>query len=154
VKEFTLPKLWHHQLENSFDELELLGFTLSSPFSLLKDLPPSQLVSADLPDRIGEKIRIVGYLITRKNTKTNSGKRMGFGVFLDLNGQWLDSIHFPEVLERFPFRGPGCYLITGLVTEEFGFITIETQELQRLENQNIEIPSTRLGAGKSQQIDP
>ena len=36
VKEFTLPKLWHHHLESDFDQLELLGFTLSSPFSLLK----------------------------------------------------------------------------------------------------------------------
>jgi len=154
VKEFTLPKLWHHQLENCFDELELLGFTLSSPFLLLKSPPPSQLVSTDLPGRIGEKIRIVGHLVTRKNTKTNSGKRMGFGVFLDLNGQWLDSVHFPDVLERFPFRGPGCYLITGFVKEEFGFITIETQKLQRLENQNIETPPTRTGSGNSPQNDP
>lgn len=143
VKEFTLPKLWHHHLESDFDQLELLGFTLSSPFSLLKNSPPSRLVSIELPRKIGECIQIVGYLVTKKNTKTTDGKRMAFGVFLDLQGQWIDSVHFPQILEQYPFRGPGCYSITGIVTEEFGFIAIEVTKLKRLENQTIEAPSTR-----------
>ena len=81
--------------------------------------------------------------MTKKNTKTTDGKRMAFGVFLDLQGQWIDSVHFPQILEQYPFRGPGCYSITGIVTEEFGFIAIEVTKLKRLENQTIEAPSTR-----------
>jgi len=69
---------------------------------------------------------------------------MNFGVFLDLKGQWLDSVHFPQIAAQYPFRGPGCYLITGIVTEEFGFISIEAQQLKRLDNQNMEAPSSKL----------
>ena len=74
---------------------------------------------------------------------------MNFGVFLDLDGKWIDTVHFPQVAAKYPFRGPGCYLITGTVTEEFGFIAIETQKMERLDNQNMDIPSSRLRSVES-----
>ena len=69
---------------------------------------------------------------------------MQFGVFLDLDGQWLDTVHFPPVAKQFPFRGPGCYLITGKVVEEFEFVSIETKEMQRLPYVSMEPTSVRL----------
>ncbi|GIV32480.1 MAG: hypothetical protein KatS3mg031_0015 [Chitinophagales bacterium] len=133
VKEFRLPALTHYNYEDVFDEIELLGFAVSaSPFQLLQGPLPSLLKAADLANHIGERVSIVGYLIHIKTTLTCKGEKMQFGTFLDREGQWLDTVHFPDVVKRFPFQGPGCYLITGTVTCEFGFISIEAFSIERL----------------------
>jgi len=142
--EFQLPPLWHHELEQAFDEMELLGFPLCDPFSLLEEELPSKLVVADLHDRVGDEVSIVGYLIHRKRTQTHSHVPMSFGTLLDLDGKWLDTVQFPNIDQHYPFRGPGCYLITGKVANEFGFLTIETKRLKRLDNRNMDAPTTRL----------
>ncbi len=150
VKSFNLPVLWYHELEEAFDQMELFGFPLSDPFRLLKDELPSMLLASDLKNKIGEEVEIVGYLVHRKHTSTKQGASMNFGVFLDLEGRWIDSVHFPEIARRFPFKGPGCYLIKGVITEEFGFIAIETKELHRLDNANMDAPSARLKIQETQ----
>lgn len=144
AKDFRLPALWYHELEQSYDEMELLGFPLCDPFSLLEEEPSSKLVVADLRERIGQQISIVGYLVHRKMTQTHEKASMSFGTLLDLDGQWLDTVQFPQVDSKYSFRGPGCYLITGKVAEEFGFLTIETKWLKRLPNRSIDAPTTRL----------
>ncbi|TRX63275.1 DNA polymerase III subunit alpha [Carboxylicivirga sp. M1479] len=143
VQEFELPDLWEHELEDAFDELELLGFSLSSPFKLLEKQLPSLLKSADLPRLINKTVAIVGYLITRKPTRTSTGESMSFGTFLDIDGHWLDTVHFAHSFKRYPFRGPGCYLIRGKVVEEYGFICVEVNQMYRLHNQSLE-ENTRL----------
>ena len=67
---------------------------------------------------------------------------IGYSV-LDLEGNWIDSVYFPSVLKKYPFRGPGCYLISGVVNEEFGFISIVAEGIKRLENKNLDTPSTK-----------
>lgn len=128
-----LPKLDQLALEDAFDQIELFGFPLCSPFSLLKGKKPSDLKASDLQERIGKQISIVGYLVTVKNTRTSNGKLMQFGTFVDEAGDWIDTVHFPPVVERFPFRGKGCYLLKGKVMEEFGYASIELSFMQRLE---------------------
>ncbi|MCG8578798.1 MAG: DNA polymerase III subunit alpha [Bacteroidales bacterium] len=142
VHEFELPDLWEHELESAFDELELLGFPLSSPFQLLAKRLPSLLKAADLPDFINQTVAIVGYLITRKPTRTSNGESMSFGTFLDLDGFWLDTVHFAHSFKRYPFRGPGCYLIRGKVVEEYGFVSVEVNQMYRLSNLTLQ-ESTR-----------
>lgn len=143
VKEFELPELWEHELEHAFDELELLGFSLISPFKLLEKQMPSLLRSVDLPHCINKTIAIVGYLVTRKPTRTSSGDSMSFGTFLDVDGNWLDTVHFSHSFKRYPFRGPGCYLLRGKVVEEYGFICVEVEQMYRLHNRSLE-ENTRL----------
>jgi DNA polymerase-3 subunit alpha len=143
VREYELPDLWEHELESAFDELELLGFPLTSPFNLLARQAPSLLKSTDLPKFINQMVAIVGYLITRKPTRTSSGENMSFGTFLDMDGYWLDTVHFADSFKRYPFRGPGCYLIRGKVMEEYSFISIEVNQMYRLNNQSLEA-NTRL----------
>ena len=77
---------------------------------------------------------------------------MTFGVFIDFEGHWIDTVQFPNVTAKYPFRGGGCYLITGKVVEEFGFISIETSTLYRLPNENMEEPSTRLKVPKTETL--
>ena len=73
----------------------------------------------------GAVVTIVGYLITAKNTSTADGKRMFFGTFLDRKGEWLDTVHFPPIAAKYPFRGRGIYEIRGKVGIEFDCCNIE-----------------------------
>ena len=74
---------------------------------------------------------------------------MSFGVFIDLQGHWIDTVQFPDIAIKYPFKGGGVYLIYGKVVEEFGFLSIEASELYRLPNENMEEPSTRLKVPKA-----
>lgn len=138
VKEFHLPKLWRHNLEDAFDELELLDLSVQSPFKLLKDKLPSDLKACHLPRLINRYIRIVGFLIHSKPTKASNGKLMYFGTWIDLDGYWLDTVHFYVAARTYPFRGPGCYVIEGKVTNEYGFLSIEVSKMERMANLSVE----------------
>ncbi len=145
VKEFKIPELYCHPLEDAYDEIELLGFSVThSPFELLENMRLPQTTAKDLAFLINQHVAIVGNLITVKRTRTNNGKIMSFGVFIDVEGHWIDTVQFPQVAANFPFSGGGCYLIKGKVVEEFGFLSIEAAEIYRLPNENMEEPSTRL----------
>lgn len=137
-KTFQLPDLWKHELENSFDEIELLGFPTGSPFQLLEETLPSKLDASQLPTMVGKTIEIVGYLVHRKPTRTVKGQIMYFGTWLDIKGSWIDTVHFPNTKNKNPFTGPGCYAIRGKVVEEYGFFSIETQAMKRLKYRNID----------------
>ena len=71
-------------------------------------------------------------MVTLKNTGTSKGDRMYFGTFLDQNGHWIDTVHFPPVAGKYPFRGKGIYRITGKVVCEFDFLSIEVIKQERL----------------------
>jgi DNA polymerase III subunit alpha len=129
---FKLPVLENSDLDDAFDEMELLGFPLGSPFLLLRDELKCQMKATEIPQNIGKIISIAGYLVTTKVTQTTKGDRMYFGTFLDIEGNWIDTVHFPPVAKQFPFRGKGCYLLTGKVTEEFDFVSIEVTKMERL----------------------
>ncbi len=141
-KKYKLPELTISWVDDAFDEIELLGFSLSSPFNLLKDKLPSNLIAKDLRSHIGKTVEIVGYLVSIKHTQTSKGDRMYFGTFLDTEGMWIDTVHFPQAAKAFPFNGPGCYRLIGKVTEEFDFTSIEIQQMYRMPTINREDADT------------
>jgi DNA polymerase-3 subunit alpha len=128
---YETPELPSSNLENAFDEIELLGFSLCNPFKLLEKSLEIKLTANDLPNYIGKVVSIKGYLITTKNTATSNGKQMHFGTFLDYEGYFIDTVHFPPVASKFPFRGKGVYSITGKVLEEFDCINIEVLSMYK-----------------------
>jgi DNA polymerase-3 subunit alpha len=132
TKKYKLPKLIDNWLDNAFDEIELLGFPLCSPFELIKDPPKVNLTAKELKNHKGKTVEIIGYMITVKNTGTSKGERMHFGTFLDSEGYWIDTVHFPPSARAYPFIGPGCYHLKGMVVEEFDHITLEVNEMKRL----------------------
>ena len=99
---------------------------------MLKTGVEGHVLSEDLPRCNGKKVTTLGYLVTVKTTKTANGRAMSFGTFVDQKGDWLDSVHFPPIAEKYPFRGKGIYLIYGKVTEEFGCYQIEAEFLDKL----------------------
>lgn len=133
-EKLTLPKLCISDLDDAFDEMELLGFPLCSPYKLLEESPSSPLLVVDLVKNINKTVTIVAYLVHVKTTPTTRGEKMHFGTWLDLDGRWLDTVHFPPSVKSYPFTGDGCYVITGKVSEEFEFVSIEVEKMQRLKN--------------------
>jgi DNA polymerase-3 subunit alpha len=112
--------------------MELLGFALCSPFELLLHPAPAAQTAAELMQRVGKEAVVVGYLVTVKDTRTAKGERMQFGTFIDKQGEYIDTVHFPPVAARYPFRGRGIYWLKGRVTEEFDCYTLEVMEMEKL----------------------
>ncbi len=138
-QEYTFPPLNYHPLDDALDEKEILGFTLCSPFDLLKEPPASKFTAGDMKNHKGEIIELVGYMVTVKYTRTKYNERMMFGTFIDKNGVFFDTTHFPKICNDFPLRGKGCYLIKGKIAEEFGFYSLDVISLHLLENHHIDI---------------
>jgi error-prone DNA polymerase len=140
----TLPKLEHHWLEDSYDELELFGFPLCNPFDLLNihalaedhPLRREEIQASDFHQFVGKEISTIGYKVTLKPTSTSKGQSMFFGTFLDRSGHFIDTVHFPPVAREFPVSGWGLFYIKGKVMEEFDAITIEVTAIQRLQLYN------------------
>jgi DNA polymerase-3 subunit alpha len=129
---YQTPKLPNTQLEDAFDEMELLGFPLCDPFEILLTPSTHRMRVKHLSGYIGKHITIEGYLVTTKHTVTSNGKRMYFGTFLDRDGYFIDTVHFPTVAEKYKFRGKGIYSITGKLIEEFDCTSIEVTKMERL----------------------
>ena len=128
---FQLPKLDTTFLETAFEQWELLGFPLCSPFELLKERPLNQNGQGDLQHYLNRRIDIYGYLVTVKNTSTHTGKRMHFATLLDQQGKVFDTVLFPPVAAKYPFRGRGVYRFYGKVVSEFGFLSIEVIRMKK-----------------------
>ena len=120
-------------MEDAFDEMELLGFPLCDPFEILLTPSTHKMRVKHLPGFIGKHITIEGYLVTTKHTVTSNGKRMYFGTFLDRDGHFIDTVHFPPTARKYPFRGRGVYQLIGKVMEEFDCISIEINSMKKLD---------------------
>jgi hypothetical protein len=57
---------------------------------------------------------------------------MHFGTFYDRPGEVFDTVHFPDIARKYPFRGRGFYDIKGRVVEDFGVFTIEVSFMTKL----------------------
>lgn len=149
-KEYQLPLLEDSWLEIAHDQLQLFGFTLYSPFHLIqgspfhKELPPSgaenphlsPIRSRHFSQLLGKSICVEGYLVTVKPTRTTGGKEMNFGTWLDADGYYFDTVHFPPSIASFPFRGRGVYRLWGVITEDFGVFNVEVARQQKLPYQS------------------
>jgi DNA polymerase-3 subunit alpha len=131
-KEYPLPQLTRHEIEDAFDEIELLGFPLCDPFTLLANPQQGDTTTCELLEKAGKHISISGYVVTTKDTRTKAGDAMYFGTFLDIHGEVFDTVHFPDTAKRFPFRGRGFYAIKGKIVQEFGVAIIEVTRMEKL----------------------
>jgi hypothetical protein len=50
----TLPPLPDHPLDNSFDDIELLGFPVDDPFTLVDDDPARYVAATDIGSHVGQ----------------------------------------------------------------------------------------------------
>ena len=129
-----LPMLREDVYDQSFDEMELLGFSLASPFSLLCETIDTNdgKCRSEISDNIGERVTMYGYYVTRKPVRTVKGDTMAFGTWIDKEGQHFDTVHFPDTLRSSPFRGKGIYRIVGKVAVEYGSYSVEAERMDLL----------------------
>ena len=132
VDDYQLPELAETRFEQAFDEIELLGFPLCSPFDLLQTPDRGDIMNAQMNTHIGKEVSMIGYYVTRKNVTTVNGKLMNFGTWLDSEGQFFDTTHFPPSLAQYPFQGRGCYRITGKIVEDFDFPSMDVVKMEKL----------------------
>jgi DNA polymerase-3 subunit alpha len=85
-----------------------------------------------MPEHVGKKVRMLGQLVTIKYVRTVKKEWMHFGTFTDITGHFFDTVHFPDSVKRYPFRGDGIYLIYGRIVEEFGFPSLEVEKMAKM----------------------
>lgn len=128
-----LPKLETSVLEDLYDEIELLGFPVSeSLFALTKSNYRGNSTAQDLPKKEGNTVRMVLEFVCDKTVHTKNGTYMKFGTFLDEHGDFVDTIHFPPSLKKYPLLGNGIYLVEGKVVLDFGCPAIEVSRCGKM----------------------
>ena len=127
--DFKIPKLKTDELIEVYDQFEFFGFPFISRFKLLKHPQANYLLAKDLPSFKDKRITMFGNLVTYKPTGTKNGKLMYFGTFADASDALFDTVHFPNVAEKYQFQSKGIYKITGTVVEELGYYSIIARTL-------------------------
>jgi len=148
-KDYQLPKIERNPFEDAFDEIEILGFPISvSPFDLLKTHYRGNVMAKDLTGYHKKQVKMLAYLISRKHVPTKKGT-MYFGTWIDAKGEYFDTAHFPSCLEKYPFQGGGCYLLSGTVEVDFHFSTLTIHKMAKMPF----IPDPRYSMDKEKSLE-
>jgi error-prone DNA polymerase len=132
VKEYKLPVLERSPFEDAFDEIEMLNFPVSvTPFNLLKTSYRGDVMAKDLEKHHKKTVRMLAYLISRKHVPTKMGD-MFFGTWIDAQGEFFDTAHFADCLQKYPFQGGGCYLLLGTVEVDYHFPTVTISKMAKM----------------------
>ena len=132
VKEFKLPNLERSLYEDAFDEIELLSFPIScTVFDLLQTKYRGDCMAKDLIIHHKKQVKMLAYLISRKQVPTIRGT-MYFGTWIDNEGTYFDTVHFPDNLIQYPFLGGGCYLLLGNVEVDYHFPTVTITKMAKM----------------------
>lgn len=91
---------------------------------------------------------MLAYLISRKHVPTKKGE-MYFGTWIDAEGSFFDTAHFPDSLKQYPFQGGGCYLLLGTVEVDFHFPTITIHKMAKMPF----IPDPRYSSSDEKRFD-
>jgi len=138
-KKYHLPLIQRNRFEDAFDEIEILGFPVShSIFDLLKTKYRGHVMVKDLLTYHKRQVKMLAYLISRKHVpikkKNYPGKKddMYFGTWIDAEGQYFDTAHFPDSLKKFPFKEGGIYLLLGTVEVDYYFPTVTITKMAKM----------------------
>ncbi|MGZ5263824.1 MAG: hypothetical protein ACXWBY_00650, partial [Kaistella sp.] len=70
-------------------------------------------------------------------------------TWIDVNGDYFDTAHFPDSLGKYPFQGGGCYLLLGTVEVDYHFPTITITKMAKMPM----IPDPRYAYHQEKQYD-
>lgn len=130
--EFQLPTLVDLPIDDLYDQMEILGFTLTNPFAMVDEDPQKYVAAKDIGNYNGKSITVLAYFIARKHVQTKNNDQMFFGTFVDADLDWIDTVHFPDAAERYPLHTSGFYRITGKVVDDFGVYSLEVARMIRV----------------------
>lgn len=129
---FQLPDLEDDPIDDLYDEVEILGFPLRNPFELADDDPGRYTPASEIGQFPGKSVTVLGYFVTHKVVPTVNNQTMSFGTFIDSKLDWIDTVHFPDALQRQPLQGRGFYRIKGKVVSDFGAFSIEVYDMVKV----------------------
>ncbi|WMN07271.1 DNA polymerase III subunit alpha [Marivirga arenosa] len=129
--EFKLPEMNTNPLEKAFNELLILGYPISNPYILINSNKTANTYANELKMKIHKNVHMIGYLITIKKTSTKNGEPMYFATFHDKNENVFDTVHFPEVATKYPFKGKGFYSLYGKIVLDFNYPMLEVSYMQK-----------------------
>jgi len=132
IPDCQLPMLAYAEHENAFEEISLMGFPICSPFSILQHDQSRYITAPEFTLHKGQVISALGYLVCTKGIHTSKGIPMSFGTFMDVNGDFIDTVHFPDILRQYPFQKGGFYILQGKVTEEYEVFSIEISYMRKI----------------------
>jgi DNA polymerase-3 subunit alpha/error-prone DNA polymerase len=107
-------------------EFKVLGFLCGChPLCLFKKEGKGLTPARAFPDCAGRRVRFMGWLLTGKLVSTKTGEAMEFLTFEDETGM-VEATFFPGVYRRYAhlLTSGRPYLLTGLVEEDFGAVTL------------------------------
>lgn len=108
--------------------------TLFGPALKGQKINGDRLVKAiDLPDMVGRKVSVAGWLITAKTVRSKHDQPMQFTTFEDETGL-IETTIFPKPFKRYhlSLEWGRPYLLSGLVEENFGAVTLTVAEIRKL----------------------
>jgi len=129
----AIPDFSH--TERLQQEMEVLHLTASGhPMAMLRQWLQQQgvICACDLPGFAGRRVRVAGKLITAKSAMVkNTGQPMKF-ITLEDETDLVEVTLFPEIYARYGARllSRGPYLVTGLVEDDHGSITLTAEILE------------------------
>ncbi len=131
--EYKLPELENSNIEDVYDEIELIGFPVSIDFfDLLQTKYRGEVKFKDMLKNRGKTVRMLGIFVCLKYVKTHNGQIMNFMTWIDSEGKFYDSVHFPDTLKEYPFKGSGVYLMLGIIDVEFGYPVLRAQKFAKM----------------------
>ena len=129
----VLPSFETGVIEDLYDEIELMGFPVSgSFFDMVRTEFRGDAKASNLTTFAGQTVRLLGEFVCDKVVYTKRNEYMKFGSFLDEEGNFFDTVHFPPSLRKYPPKGAGIYLILGKVVLDFEYPAIEVEKIARL----------------------
>ncbi|VAX16172.1 DNA polymerase III alpha subunit [hydrothermal vent metagenome] len=134
---FTAPPLADYPVEEKLErEREILGVTVSShPIRVFTKVAEASGVipASRLCHMIGKQVRVIGWLVTAKRTRTKHGEYMKF-LTLEDESDIFEVTLFPKVYARFGGRlqGRGPYIVLGEVENDGGYVTLAAQALRNI----------------------
>jgi DNA polymerase-3 subunit alpha len=132
-KKYDLPKLESHWLENVYDEMELLGFTIHDHFKwVVAPFLPS-IKAKEMINHTNKKVLIYGLLVTTRYNKTSQNKLMRLSTFIDIDGDYFDAVHFTDVVYLYPINGIGVYACYGKITTRYDFCSMNVIKSKKMD---------------------
>jgi DNA polymerase-3 subunit alpha len=129
---FEIPKLHTHWLEDVYDEMELLGFTIHDYFSLVTETFHPHIKAKEMSEFSEKKVLLYGQLVATRFNKTSQGKLMRLSTFIDSEGKYFDAVHFTDVVQQYPINGMGIYGCYGKIINRFGFCSMNVIKSKKM----------------------
>lgn len=132
-RKFELPALKTSVIEDVYDQMELLGFPLYDYFSLVNEDFKPYISANKLHQHKNSLVRLYGKLVHTRFHKASNNKLMRFCTFIDQKGDYFDTVHFHNTVDKYPVYGIGIYECYGKVVEEFDFCSLEIMYSRKMQ---------------------